>query len=44
MKKLVASLSDRAKKEGRVGVTAIVEWAISFYLEGMAQSYRADKL
>ena len=33
MKKLVASLSDRAKKEGRVGVTAIVDMG-SFFLFG----------
>jgi hypothetical protein len=33
MKKLVASLSDRAKKEGRSGVTAIVDMS-SFFLFG----------
>src|SRR3954467_7458848 len=30
MKKLVASLSDRAKREGRVGVTAIVDMGFFF--------------
>jgi 6-phosphogluconate dehydrogenase (decarboxylating) len=34
MKKLVASLSDRAKKEGRVGVTAIVDMGFFFILGG----------
>ena len=33
MKKLVASLSDRARKEGRIGVTAIVDMG-SFFLFG----------
>ena len=34
MKKLVASLSDRAKKEGRVGVTAIVDMGFLFLFGG----------
>ena len=34
MKKLVASLSDRAKKEGRVGVTAIVDMGFFFLFGG----------
>ena len=34
MKKLVASLSDRARKEGRVGVTAIVDMGFFFLFGG----------
>ena len=34
MKKLVASLSERAKKEGRVGVTAIVDMGFFFLFGG----------
>jgi hypothetical protein len=34
MKKLVASLSERARKEGRVGVTAIVEMGYFFLFGG----------
>lgn len=34
MKKLVASLSDRAKKEGRAGVTAIVDMGFFFLFGG----------
>jgi hypothetical protein len=34
MKKLVASLSDRAKKEGRVGVTALVDMGFFFLFGG----------
>ncbi|MDQ4015541.1 MAG: hypothetical protein M3136_07225 [Thermoproteota archaeon] len=34
MKKLVASLSDRAKKEGRVGVTVIVDMGFFFLFGG----------
>ena len=34
MKKLVASLSDRAKREGRVGVTAIVDMGFFFLFGG----------
>jgi hypothetical protein len=34
MKKLVASLSDRAKKEGRIGVTAIVDMGFFFLFGG----------
>ena len=34
MKKLLASLSDRAKKEGRSGVTAIVDMGFFFLLGG----------
>ena len=34
MKKLVASLSDRAKKEGKVGVTAIVDMGFFFFFGG----------
>lgn len=34
MKKMVASLSDRAKKEGRVGVTAIVDMGFFFLFGG----------
>jgi hypothetical protein len=34
MKKLVASLSDRAKKEGRSGVTAIVDMGFFFLFGG----------
>ena len=34
MKKLVASLSDRAKKEGRVGVTAMVDMGFFFIFGG----------
>src|SRR5215210_271695 len=34
MKKLVVSLSDRAKKEGRVGVTAIVDMGFFFLFGG----------
>jgi len=30
MKKLIASLSDRARKEGRVGVTAMVDMGFFF--------------
>jgi hypothetical protein len=41
MKKLVASLSDRAKREGRVGVTAIVDMGYFFLFGGDG---RATKL
>ncbi len=34
MKKLVASLSDRAKREGRAGVTAIVDMGFFFLFGG----------
>ena len=34
MKKLVASLSDRARKEGRVGVTAVVDMGFFFLFGG----------
>jgi hypothetical protein len=34
MKKLVASLSDRARKEGRVGVTAIIDMGFFFLFDG----------
>ena len=34
MKKLVASLSDRARKEGRVGVTAMVDMGFFFLFGG----------
>ena len=34
MKKLVASLSERAKREGRVGVTAIVDMGFFFFFGG----------
>jgi hypothetical protein len=34
MKELVASLSDRAKKEGRAGVTAIVDMGFFFLFGG----------
>jgi hypothetical protein len=44
MKKLVASLSDRARKEGRVGVTAIVDMGFFFSIWWRRQSYRIDKL
>jgi hypothetical protein len=34
MKKLVASLSDRARKEGRAGVTAIIDMGFFFLFDG----------
>ncbi|MDQ3835490.1 MAG: hypothetical protein M3270_00955 [Thermoproteota archaeon] len=34
MKKLIASLSDRAKREGRAGVTAIVDMGFFFFFGG----------
>jgi hypothetical protein len=34
MKKLVASLSDRARKEGRIGVTAIIDMGFFFLFGG----------
>jgi hypothetical protein len=34
MKKLIASLSERARKEGRVGVTAIIDMGFFFLFGG----------
>jgi hypothetical protein len=37
MKKLVASISNRAARQGRVGVSAIVNTGFFFLLEEMAK-------
>ena len=44
MKKLIVSLSELAKKESRVGVTAIVDMGFFLPIWWRRQSYRIDKL